>query len=270
MAHKGTMGLCVLAVLGLAGIGAGEAAALPEVGRCVAQPGTGKYKDANCDEKAGKLTAEKAFEFKKSAVHKAFTGAGGEAVFETASGSKVVCQAESAAGEYHEILGAIKGVQKLLIRFTNCATPALGISCASRGAQAGEFVTSSLKGTLGYISGKKTKAPVVGLLLKPEKAKGPFLEFECNGGAITVRIGVRPSTPNGNDCVIGSLSPANMMSTTFDEAFSGFGGNQTPQSFEGATTVCNLEASANGGAFERTTLVFASTIANAEALEIKA
>jgi hypothetical protein len=267
---RGSIASVIVIVLASGALAAQNAAALPEVGRCVAQPGTGSYKDANCDEKAGKLTAEKAFEFKKGAGNKAFTGAGGEAVFESASGTKVVCQAESAAGEYHEIFGAIKGVQKLLIRFKNCAIPALGVFCASRGAQAGEFVTSSLKGTLGYISGKKTKAPVVGERLQPEKAKGPFLEFECNGGAVTVRIGVRPTTPNGGDCVIGSLSPANVMSTSFDEAFSGSGGDQSPQSFQGTTTICNLEVSANGGAFERTTLVFSSTIANGEELEIKA
>jgi hypothetical protein len=265
-----TIASVILITLASGALAAQDAAALPEVGRCVAQSGTGRYKDANCNEKAGALTAEKAFEFTKGAGKKAFTGAGGEVVSETASGTKFVCQAESAAGEYRETLGRTTGVQKLLIRFTNCAMPALGVFCASRGAQPGEFVTSSLKGTFGYISGKKTKAPVVGERLQPEKAKGPFLEFECNGGAITAKIGVRPTAPNGGDCVIGSLSPANMMSTSFDEAFSGSGGDQSPQSFQGTTTICNLEASANGGPFERARLAFSSTLANGEELEIKA
>jgi hypothetical protein len=270
--RRRSIALSVIAItLASAALAAQNAAALPEIGRCVAQAGTGRYKDANCTQKAGGSAAEKQFEFKKGAAKKAFTEAGGETLIEGASGTKFICQAESGSGEYHEVLGAIKGVQKLVIRFTNCATPALGVFCASRGAQSGEFVTSQLKGTLGYISGEKTKLPVAGQRLQPEKAKGPFLEFQCSGGAITVKIGVRATTPNGNDCVIGSISPPNLMSTTFDQAFGGSEGNQSPQSFRATPTkICNLEASANGGAFEPTDLDFSSTLANEEELEIKA
>jgi hypothetical protein len=269
MARTRIAGSVAVVVLVLCALAA-SASALPEIGRCVAQAGTGRYKNANCTEKAGKLPAEKAFEFKKGAVNRAFTASGGEAVIETASGTKVVCIAESARGEYREVLGAIKGVQKVVMRFTGCEVP-IGGECRTKGAEFGEFVTSTLKGSLGYISGEKTKTPVVGQQLRPEKAKGPFLEFECLGGSVKVKTGVSSKTPNGNDCTIGSLSPANVMTATFSEAFSESKGVQNPQSFQATPTkICNLESSANGGTFERAALEFNSMTANEEAIEIKA
>jgi hypothetical protein len=252
-----------------AGITAQSASALPEVGRCVAQAGTGKYKDANCSEKAGKLVSEKAFEFKKGAVKKAFTGSGGEVVLETASETKIVCSAGSAVGEYREVFGVIKAVQKVVMRLTGCGLP-IG-NCNTAGASEGEFVTSPLKGALGYLSGKGTKTPIVGQELHPELAKGPFLEFECGFGAAKVKVGVRGSTSNGNDCIIGTLSTVNVMSATFAEAFSGSKGVQSPHSFETSPTkVCNLETSTNGGPYERIDLVFTTTISNEEPLKVKA
>jgi hypothetical protein len=248
---------------------AGSAWALPEVGRCVAQVGTGKYKDANCSEKAGKLVSEKGFEFKKGAVKKAFTVSSGEVVLETASETKVICHAGSAVGEYREASGVIKQVQKVVMRLTGCGLP-IG-NCNTAGAPEGEFVTAPLKGKLGYVSGKGTKTPTVGQELRPEKAKGPLLEFECGGGAAKVKVGVRGTTPNGNDCIIGTLSPVNVMSASFAEAFSGSKGVQSPQSFETSPTkICNLESSANGGKFERNDLAFTTTITNEEPLEVKA
>jgi hypothetical protein len=271
LSRRSIAGSLAIAFLTTGALTTQSALALPEIGRCVAQPGTGRYKDANCTAKAGKLTSEKAFEFKKGAIKKAFNAAGGETVIEGASGTKIICQAQSASGEYRETLGSIKGAQKVVIRFTGCSLPALGITCETKGTQAGEFVTNSLKGSLGYISGEKTKTPVVGLELQPEKAKGPFLEFECGGGAVFVKIGVSGKTPNGNDCAIGTLTPPNLMSTTFNDAFSQSEGVQKPQSFQSTPTkVCNLEVSANGGAFERTAFGFESTITNEEALEIRA
>ncbi|HWX97101.1 MAG TPA: hypothetical protein VNZ01_09645 [Solirubrobacteraceae bacterium] len=258
------MSTCVIS-FALAGIAWG----VPEVGRCVAQPGTGKYKDDNCTQKAGSHASEKAFEFKKGAPRKSFKASGGEVVLAT-SETKIVCRAESAIGEYRETLGAITGVQKLVMRFTGCSLPSF-VECETKGAEPEEFVTSSLKGSFGYISGEKTKTPVVGIKLQPEKAKGPFLEYECGRGAVLVKLGVSAKTPNGNDCTIGTLSPPNLMSTSFNEAFSQSKGVQSPQSFQSTPTkICNLEVSANGGAYERAGLGFESTITNEEALEIKA
>jgi hypothetical protein len=261
----------VAVLVASAGIAAQSASALPEVGRCIAQAGTGKYKDANCTEKAGKLVSEKSFEFKKGAVQKSFTGGGGEAVLETASGTKFVCARESAVGEYNETVGAIRAVRKVILRFKDCQLPLLDTTCRTAGAEAGEFVTSPLKGRLAYVSGKGTKMPTVGQELRPEKAKGPFLEFECSGGAVKVKVGVRGTTPNGNDCIIGTLETVNAMSATFAEAFNGSAGLQSPQAFETTPTKpCNLETNANGGEYERTDLAFTTTISNEEALDVKA
>src|ERR1700694_5205198 len=89
-------GLCLVAVFAMSAIGAASASALPEVGRCVAKAGTGKFKDAGCTVKAGKLTSEKNFEWLKGAASEAesstkFTSSGGEGILETAIGTKIKC-----------------------------------------------------------------------------------------------------------------------------------------------------------------------------------
>jgi hypothetical protein len=265
-------GWLTAALLLLGALVAASASALPEVGRCVARAGTGKYKDANCAEKAGKLVSERSFEFTKGAAKKTFTEAGGRAELEFSGGSTLSCGSASAVGEYSEVSGAIKGVQHLVITLNECESPLLyRPGCKTLGAREGEFVSAPLKGALGYLSGKGTKTPVLGQELHPEAAKGAFLEFECGAGAVKVKIGVSTKKPNGGDCVIGALEPVNTMSSTFTETFSGAKGVQSPHSFETAPTkVCNLESSTNGGKFEGFDMAFNATITGEEALEIKA
>jgi hypothetical protein len=274
------MGLCLVAAFALTAIGAGTASALPEIGRCVAKAGTGKYKDANCTKKAGSKAEEKQFEFVKGPVEgkTKFTSAGGEGVLETVSGTKIVCTTQSATGKYKRLsTGVTKEVEGVIARFEGCAIPALGTPCAS-GAEAGVISTQSLKGPLGYISGEKTLTPVVGQDLTPTKAKGLFAEFKCLEGGITVKVkgkeGAAEGGRTGANCIIAPVKNANEMSLTATQVYEGSGGKQNPQHFQDKGTTlskfCNLESNTNGGAFEAATQALTTVVTNEEALEIKA
>jgi len=270
------MGLCLVAAFALTAIGAGSASALPEIGRCVAKAGTGKYKDANCTKKAGSKAEEKQFEFLKGPeVGKVgFTSAGGEGVLETVSGTKIVCKTQSATGKYKRLsTGTTKEVEGVIANFEGCSIPALETPCQS-GSESGKISTFSLKGPLGYISGEKTTTPVVGQMLTPTKAKGFFAEFKCLGGGITVKVKGKEGAvegKTGGNCVIAPVVNANEMSLTATQTYSGSGGKQSPQHFQLATSkYCNLESNTNGGAFEAATQALTTVVTNEEALEIKA
>jgi hypothetical protein len=281
------MGLCLVAAFALTAIGAGSASALPEVGRCVAKAGTGKFKDANCTLKAGALTSEKQFEWKKSTesptVNVNFKSAGGEGVLETVSGTKIVCKTQSATGKYDPDGTApnfiIKEVESVVAKFEGCGIPALETPCNTKLQPSGTISTNLLKGPLGYISGEKTKTPVVGQELTPEKAKNLFAEFECLGGGIVVKVKAKEGASGvegrtGADCVIAPVANANEMSLTATQTYSGSGGKQSPQHFQDKGTTlskyCNLESNTNGGAFEAATQALTTVVTNEEALEIKA
>jgi hypothetical protein len=152
--------------------------------------------------------------------------------------------------------------------FTACTIPLIGGGCHSPGAEPGTLVSNKLKGKLAYISGKGTKAPVVGQLLAPEAAfKGVFRQWECFGAA-KVREAQGPG--KGHATVIALVGTLNTMSTTLSETYTGAKGTQQPQHIEGSSLLYNLESSLNGGAFELSDQAFATTITNEEALEIKA
>jgi hypothetical protein len=190
-------------------------------------------------------------------------------VIETAAGSKFLCKAESDKGEYRETGSApsTKEVQGVVITFTGCGLP-FSAQCKSKGAPVGDFITAKLSGRLGYVSGKGTKASVVGQELHPEGMRGLFLAMECQEGAIKFEI--REGSGKGGDCIIAETAHVNEMRTFNEELFSGSGGVQSPQHLEGSSHLCNLESRVNGGVFERATLAFNTTITNEEALEIKA
>jgi len=273
------MGLCLVAVFAVTAFAASSAFGAAEIGRCVSQPGTGKYKNAACTEKAGKLVGEKLFEFKKGAASEAesstgFTSAGGEGTLETESGTKITCKTQSASGKYDQDTGAIKEVEGVVATFKECELPLLHASCKTVGAEEGEIKTHKLKGPLGYISGEKTKTPVVGQELTPEKAKDKFAEFECAGGAVKVVVKGKEGAiegKTGGNCVIAPLSEVNVMSEHVVQTYSGAGGNQSPQHFQPATSkYCNLESNTNGGPFEKATQALSTEVTNKEALEVKA
>jgi hypothetical protein len=268
------MGLCLVAVFAVSAFAASGASALPEIGKCVAKAGTGKYKDANCNEKAGTLKSEKSFEFLKEIGKAKFTSSGGAGVLETEAGTKVECTTQSATGEYDVDLSPTTGkqlptkeVDHVTAKFNGCSLPLLGAKCNTAGSGEGEIVTKPLEGGLGYISGKGTKTPSVGQELEPMTVKGKFVEFECSSAA---KVAVGEGGGKGGDCIIAPVANANEMSLTATQFYSGEKGKQTPQHFEGSAAICNLESNLNGGAFERATQALSTTVTNEEALEIKA
>ncbi|HXR28374.1 MAG TPA: hypothetical protein VN772_02265 [Solirubrobacteraceae bacterium] len=255
-----------MAAVAIGAISAQAAAALPEVGRCVAQAGTGKYKDAGCREKAGALTSEKAFEWKRNPLNGKFAAVGGKAVIETAEGVVLECGSESATGEYLTTTST-KAVKNVVMVLEDCQVPLLGGACHSPGAEAGRIVSNKLKGKLAYISGKGTKTPVVGQLLAPE-GTGVFREWECFGGATRIREAA--GAGKGHATAIAEVATLNTMSATLSETYKGAKGVQESQHIEGSTALYNLEASLNGGTAQLADQAFATTITNEEALEIKA
>jgi hypothetical protein len=255
------MGLALVAVFAITAFAASSAMALPEIGRCIAKAG-GKYTESNCNTK---VTKGGSFEFVKTIVNKKFTSAGGEGVLETTSGTKVICKTQSAVGEYKGTT-SFKEVQGVVAKFNGCAIPAFGIECNTKGSAAGEIVTNSLTGKMGYIS-KAGKS--VGQELHPLVKKGLFATFECGGGVVNIEVG--EGTGKGGDCIIAPVKPSNVSSVNAEEVYSGAGGKQSPQSFEGSTKVCNLESRAGKEApWERSTQALVTTITNEEALEIRA
>lgn len=261
-----TMGVALVAISAMGALLASSAFALPEVGRCVAKAG-GKYTESNCHTK-GTLKNPGSFEFVKGAVKTGFTSVGGEGVLEGASGTNVVCAAQTAVGKYDAdgTAGAIMAVEGVVSTFTGCSIPTFGISCNTAGKGAGEIQTSTLEGNLGYIV-KSLTAPIVGQELHPALKGGAFASFECGGGA--VKIVTKAKTSN---CIIAPVSPVNVFATTIKQNYETTGGgHQKTTHFEKTPTkLCQLESSLNGGETELSGQVLETTVTNEEALEVKA
>ena len=264
------VGLCLVAAFALSAISAGSASALPEVGRCVAKAGTGKYKNSNCTEKAGKLVSEKAFEWVKNPIKKGFKASGGVSILEGASGTQIECKTNASSGEYLSTTST-KEVHKVVARFNECGVPAFGgTECKTKGDAAGEINTTSLKGKMAYTSGKGTKSPVVNQALVPELKKHGFTQFECPALGIVVYVG--EGLEKGHETILANVGHVNEMSLTNTQNFEGSKGVQNPQHVEGSIVIDNLESSLAGpkGTFERSDQSQFVTIENEEELEIKA
>jgi hypothetical protein len=271
MSRARIVGLCTAGACAISAIASGSAMALPEVGRCVAQPGTGKYRNSNCTEKARALASEKSFEWSRGAGTggRSFTTQGGEATLEGAKGTKLACKSESSSGEYREVNGAIKEVTNVTIEFHECMIPLVDVGCTNAGAAEHSFRTNPLKGRLGYISGKGTKTPVVGQELTPMVKKGKVAVCEVESFAEKLEIG--EAEGKGGDRIISTINEVDVMSTTSRQRFAaGETGVQAPDSFEGLFKIANLEWRVGAEPFERMTWSFETEQTNAQPLEIKA
>jgi len=268
------VGLClVAAAFALSAFGAVSASALPEIGRCV-KVGAGepsKYTDSNC---TVKKTSTGLFEWKKNAIKKNFTSTGGEGKLQGATGTEIKCTTQSATGTYLEkgATPSTKEVTNVQAKFNGCELPLFGVECKTKGAAAGEILTTKLKGALAYISGKKTPAVKVAQGLAPIVKKKGFTEFECPAVGVVVYVGEGPE--KGHELIYGYVGPLNVMATTATEEYKKGAkeGIQDPQHKEGSAIIDNLESSLSGpkGTFERSDQVLTTTIENEEALEIKA
>jgi hypothetical protein len=225
------LGLCAVAACAIAvATSASASAALPEWGKCVKVPVTikgkehtkGKYANSNCTEKTGGE-----YEFLKGTAELPSTEfvnnmTSSEAVLETADGVQVKCTGQSAKGH----LSGTKEVSGVEVKFTGCQANLLELKCENEFKfneetgkyeyVEGEIFTRELKGKLGYISGKGTATPVVGLELEPEKKEGLFAFFGCGskeGGApiLFSNVGEKPGKEKGGDAIISPISPINQM-----------------------------------------------------------
>jgi len=258
MKRMSTIGVCLVAIFAFAAF-ASSAFALPEVGQCVAKAGTGKYKDSNCNIKAGKLVSEKSFEFKKGieGANPEINSTSATTFLETENGTKIECSASVTTAKWDEDLAGsppkvtpVKEQESVNTKFTGCTLGAAKKNCQNKGGPTGEIKTSELEGPLGYLSKAKKE---VGAELKPHVKKGTFAEFECEGFG-TIKVG--EGTGKLGDCIIAAVtSKTDEMTTTGTELYTGIKGpegqEQNPQHFEGKTTHCNLESKLGEGGWER-------------------
>ncbi len=225
---------------------------LPELGRCLKLSGspTGRYHSSTCTStSAGEDTG--AYEWHPGPGPASQWSAKGGAVTVEALNAQgavqrtLTCTGGTTSGEYHGQQGA-----SLAVAFTGCTSPLIGgPACQSAGASAGE-VRAMLDAQLGLIaSGAK---PSVGWDLQP--AAGPDLAaFECDGTPFAI-----------TGSVIGTLTKADKMSTSFTLKLKATKAVQTPARFEeGLKDVPIIEEQQAG-------LTTTDTIAGSEAVEVKA
>lgn len=170
----------------------------------------------------------------------------------TGSANEVVeCKGEQAKGE---AVGTDQ-VANISVVFTECDLYRT-IPCNSKGAAAGEILTNTLKGRLGYTN---KAAKEVGVLLEPAAAvppwAGSFAEFECPGAELAIFVGVgnategaayEPEATGGNDGIISPITPVNAMTEKFVQNYTTNGEttseNQPTHFNEGTEQIEELEA----------------------------
>ncbi len=265
MKHLRIMRLSALAALVVgAMMSASASAALPEWGKCV-KMATGRYANAQC---TGGKVKKGGYEWDRGTAaieKKGFTSSGGAAELRTTTGIATDCTSETTKGE----LSGSKGVSHVEVTFQGCHANLEGLICTGGEIEEiaegylkekpGEIKTRELQGALGYIEGKGTADPVVGISLTPEAKHGLFAQFIC-GGALVVRVGAK-AKKGGGDSIISPITPANQMVSTAvqtytqqqecEEAECHGTGVQIPASFEGGKQdILETEISDNFGETE--------------------
>jgi hypothetical protein len=217
------MGLCLVAALATAAVASAAASAeLPEYMVCgkatkIGKQFQGHYTSKECTEESKVATGGKHELEKGFGKRSAFTARSGGSKLASAEVPGVMeCKSTASTGE----LTGTKEAKNVLITSAGCE--AAGLTCTSAGAKTGEIITNPLKGELGYLAGKGTSTPTVGLLLVQENT-GYAAEFDCEG--VLVRI---------QGPVIAEVTgDVNTISTESTYAFRQSGGIQQFTSFEG-------------------------------------
>ncbi len=244
---------------GAAWVFAGEPASPPspaQFGRCVRVPSVpgahyrGRYARVNCTT----LDETGRYEWYPGVDRTRFTSSltSGGATFETAGRARVACSGETGAGEYSG--STLTTVASLALAFTGCEL--LGQACSSARAAAGEIVTGQLEGVLGITRRGETAARNgIGLSLSPAGGDGSFTEFSCGATQVSIR-----------GAVVGLLA-VNHMALSSKLNFSAAHGRQHPEGFLGEPSEV-LEASFDGGLFERVALRLKTALSSEEAVEV--
>ncbi len=174
-------GLCLILASGAGAVlAAGAAAELPEYFSCqkVAKGARGRYENRTCSEESA--GAEGRYELERGFKDPSFSSRAGRSRLESVEVPEAMeCKATRLAGE----LTGSKDEQNIVVTFSGCS--AAGSKCNSAGAKAGMIVTNPLRGELGYLAGKGTATPTVGVLLTQQET--PYAaEFSCEG--LTARV----------------------------------------------------------------------------------
>ncbi len=298
------LSLAVAAAFGAMSV-ASASAALPEWGKCVKTPTVvkgklrtkGKYANANCTEPGTEYEFVKGEEAAPGGTAFTAVQTSEKAELETAQGIAITCQATEA----HGYIKGTKEVNDVEVTFKGCELGLLDFTCESDFTEneegkyvydEGEISTRELKGKLGYISGKETGEPNVGLELQPSEKGGLFAEFLCGQhgsgyGLLVIRVGGK-ERKGGGDSIISPIKPVNQMGTKLEQVYSEQEvenpetheiekqqGHQNPESFEtGRRDVLESEASDGYGTLGWSQAgqveTLETTLNSGEELEIKA
>jgi hypothetical protein len=251
-------GLCLVAAFALGAVAAASAmATAPEYGRCLKKKTKSlpAYTTSKCTVESKELKTA-SYEWVPGAGKTKFDTKGGIGLLTSVNGQKVECKTESSSGEFFE--GNNKEAGNMTIKFNECE--ALGQTCTSPGANAGELVTNDVEALVGWESKAKKKTDIE---LHPAKSvsSGLFIEFECLGLAVKVKGAI----------LVGIKNDA--MKTSEILKYTQKLGKQKPEKWEESSGKVILEASFKGGAYEQSGQEISSTLkelAGEEALELNA
>jgi hypothetical protein len=258
------MGLCLVAVCAIFALTASSALAtenLPHYGKCVAKAG-GPYKNSGCT-KLGKTAEEMKFEWQPLTTTVGFKSKKeketGEAVLESASGTKIHCTEQvEKEGEY----GPGDQVKNVIGEFSGCATGTF--KCESEGKAEGLINTEKLNGEPGIVTKEaKEQKNIDGNDLRGETAPdGPanLAKFSCAGAPVLVRGGVVVKAQQDSTGGTSGEITNKMENKVEVEFVAETGGKQVPEEWTpNGAGVSNtkhekinehLESSLAGGAFE--------------------
>ena len=152
-----------------------------------------------------------------------FTGSGGEGTLEVlpTPTRTVTCTSNSSKGN----IASATTVNKVNVIFKGCTSTGpfgIKVNCSTSGAATGEIISTSLKGSLFYLTAGSNAA---GTDLEPESGT-EFAKFTC-GGLETLTV---------TGSVVGKLTPVNgPFSTSFTLTFSQKEGHQEPEGYLAAS-----------------------------------
>jgi hypothetical protein len=271
--HVRMLGLCLLAMCAFGAIVAsGASAHLPEWGGCEAKA-EGKYEDAACTVKAHKSHGVYTGGYEWYAGASFGKGYGideyffevqfSPTSFEATGGKTIQCS----GGTGYMELESPSSVKEILYELSGCKSE--GQPCKSPFVVGGPgSITNEtqwlegegLKGKLGYVAGKGTETPTIGLTLtafrtpKQLKEEGSLqkverlLQADCEGPIGTVYIG---GQKKGGNALISVIAPVDEMSSEYTQTFAGTAGVPSPLSFEGRKETYLQESFSNTGTSEQ-------------------
>ncbi len=250
MRRMKSAGLCLVAVLALSAVVVASASATaPEYGRCLKVEGkvaNGGFKDSKCNKEASAKNGK--YEWFPGAVKKKQTTSGGKGQLETVTGLEVACSSETSTGEY----SGTKEVKNIVVTFEGCQSA--GFTCNTKGSAAGELVTKTLEGVVGF-ENKALKKTALDLF--PAGKTGLFIEFGCAGLQVSVKGSVLVPVKSDKMELTGPLK------------YKATHGKQKPEHFEGEPNDV-LESAFGSGPYEQSGQTITTTLKNEEPLELNA